>query len=442
MNLKISKYLKNERIETRPVIFKINFGYKETNLLTNESKYKPLLYNSQIKVHKDYWNKELGLPTNNKLIAELLKMQEVIENTFEHLVLQKIEITPNSLREELDLIFGRKLKENKGYIGIVDYIENVLLKENDSKEKKNRKEATLKHFRKLKVKIESFEELSGRKMTVQNLQEDSYLDFINFIRGQVNRINSVWDIQKLLNTVLKEIARKYKIHVFNPTESLSKNDIVSASDEEKIYMNYEQINVVLDYEPENERLRNTKLILITLLFTGCRYSDVFKIRPDYEYENKGLKFRYARFVDEKTNKDVVVPFLKPLEDAIKQNEGNLPYKISDVKFNKYVKELVDLAELNDEIALAYTNSFGKTEYEVKKYSDFVTSHIGRRSFITNLINYVPVTILSKITGHSLTNKSVFFKYNKVSVVDNAALFMKELKRVAKSNPKDFPIPLV
>ena len=89
---------------------------------------------------------------------------------------------------------------------------------------------------------------------------------------------------------------------------------------------------------------------------------------DYEYDNKGLKFRYARFIDKKTNKDIVVPFLKPLEDAIKQNNGNLAYKISSVKFNEYVKELVAFAKLDEEITLSYTNSFGKKEYEVKMYS--------------------------------------------------------------------------
>jgi hypothetical protein len=92
--------------------------------------------------------------------------------------------------------------------------------------------------------------------------------------------------------------------------------------------------------------------------------------------------------------------------------------------------------------MSYTDAKGIKKFEEKPLYRFVSSHTGRRSFITNLINFVPVTVLSKITGHSLTNQNVIFGYNKISLIDNAVLFVKELKRVAFSNPKEFPIRLV
>lgn len=438
MSVKISRFLKNEKSETRPIIFKINFGYKQVNLISNETKYKPLLYNSQLKVLAENWNNDLKLPTNNKQIGELIQMEEVIKNTFEHLTLQKVTITPELLKDELDVIFERKSKsEETGVIGIKNYIDNVILIE-----KKGRTTGTLRNFKKLSSKIEGFQDAKGVVLTAENLDETLYLEFLEFIKLQVNKINSVWDAMKILKAVLREISRRYKIKVFDPVNELAKSDKISPVSEEKPYLDFNNIQTILDYKTTNERLQNTKLILTTLLFTGCRYSDVFKITPEYTYEKEGLNFRYARFIDQKTGKDIIIPFLKPLEDAISENKGKLPYPISDVKFNLYVKELAERAELNEEITLSYTNSQGKKEYEVKRFFEFVTSHIGRRSFITNLINYVPVTILSKITGHALTNKNVIFSYNKISLLDNAALFVKELQRVTQNNPKEFPIQLV
>ena len=107
--------------------------------------------------------------------------------------------------------------------------------------------------------------------------------------------------------------------------------------------------------------------------------------------------------------------------------------------------------MNDEITLSYTNAHGKKEFVTQKLFDFVSSHIGRRSFITNLINFVPITVLSKITGHAnsipipefdLSDTSVIFKYNKISLIDNAARFVKELKQQVKSNRDYFPFELV
>ena len=131
-----------------------------------------------------------------------------------------------------------------------------------------------------------------------------------------------------------------------------------------------------------------------------------------------------------------------MEDAFKANNDQPPHSISAQKFNDYVKDLAKFAGLTEDVTLSFTNSYGKKEYEVKPFHQFVTSHIGRRSFITNLINYIPVTILSKITGHSLTNKNVIFSYNKISLLDNSVMFVKELKRVQENYVEEVSIELV
>jgi integrase len=435
--LKSSFVLKKYKQGEKLIELHLNFGYKEFNALKNKFNYKPLRYYTGVKVKPEEWDSIKKVPYDSKKLNELLNLEQTAHDIFNYLSKNGESITPDLLREELDKAIKGK-SETKSVIAIADYIRTVIIEENRSK----RSYKTLQGYQKLLNKIEQFEQKKKLTISVDNLTEELYLDFIDYSRSLVGRINTVWAEQKMFKAVLNEIRRKYRIYVFNPSEDLAKSDKVSARNEEKIYFTFDHVERIIDYQPTSERLKNTKLILLTLLFSGCRYSDVFKIQPEYEYDENGIEFRYARFIDQKTDKDIIVPILEPLERAYDENQGRVPHKISDVKFNKYVKELCELAGLTDEVKLSYTDSYGRTQYETKKFFEFVTSHIGRRSFITNLINFIPITILTKITGHSIKDKSIIFAYNKISLLDNAVLFIKELKRVTKSNPMEFPLRLV
>lgn len=434
--LKTNFILKTVLSDEKPIILILNFGYKEFDALKNKTIYKPLKYYTGIKVNKLLWDKSNKLPIEKDKLNTILNIEKTAKDVFTALSINNTVITPEIFKDKLDQKLGKKSEAIK-HIKLLEYIRQVILKSTDKRSPK-----TLKNYNKLANKIEGFETRKGIILTATNINEKMYLLFINDIRSQVNKLNSVWSINKNFKAVLNEISRVYHIKTFKPSIQLASSDKINSVKTDKIYLNYDQIQTIIDYKPKTEKLQNTKLIFLTLLFTGCRYSDVFKIQPNFSYSKKGISFKYTHFISTKTSTEIIIPILKPLEDAYKENDGNLPYQISSVKFNEYVKDLVELAGLDEEITLSYTNSMGKKEFEVKKLFQFVSSHIGRRSFITNLINYIPITILTKITGHSLRDKNIIFGYNKISLIDNTVLFVKELKRLSESNPEDFPIQLI
>lgn len=436
--LKSSFVLKKYKGEERLIELHLNFGYKEYNALKDRYTYKPLRYYTGIRVNLNEWDKKNKVPYDSKKLGELLSLDQTAHDIYNYLSKSEKSITPELFREELDKAIKGKSNNVKSVVFVYDFIDQVIIGKNENR----RSHGTLKNFKKLLNKIEDFESENNIKVSSDNLNEELYLKFVEYLRAKLNRINSVWDMIKVLKAVLNEIRRKHKVDVFNPSEQLAKSNKITSRTEEKIYFTFDLIKKVIDYEPETESMRNTKLILLTLLFSGCRYSDVFKVRPEYEYDESGVQFRYARFIDQKTGRDIIVPILEPLEREYALNNGKTPYKISNAKFNEYVKDLCKLAKLTDEVKLSFMDSYGDTKYETKLFYQFVTSHIGRRSFITNLINYIPITILTKITGHSIKDKSIIFSYNKISLLDNAVLFMKELKRVTESNPDEFSLKLV
>ncbi|MFT6921922.1 MAG: integrase [Crocinitomicaceae bacterium] len=433
--LKTSFVVKKYNGTHKSVMLYLSFGYKEYNSLTNKETYKPLRYYTGVTVKNTEWDSIKKLPTNSKQLKELQTIEQTAIDIFSYLERGNGSITPDSLRIELD----EKLKGKEivvHVIGLVDFIEKVTLESMG-----NRSLSTKRGYEDLAKRLKEFQERKGIILTVKNFDEAQYMDFMDDMRNRFNRLNSVTSTYRKLVYVLNDITRKYKIEVFNPSAEIATIDQPSLVKEEKVYLSFSQIQKILDYNPIDTKTKNVKLIFITLLFTGCRYSDVFKIHPEYKHSKEGVNFNYARYIDQKTKTDIIAPILHPLEQAYKIH-GGLPKKITGSQFNLTVKELAQQAGLTDLVKMSYTDAKGNKKFEEKSLYKFVSSHTGRRSFITNLINFVPVTVLSKITGHSLTNQNVIFGYNKISLIDNAVLFVKELKRVAESNPKEFPIRLV
>ena len=445
MKLKINFMLKTGIEGEIPVLAIMNFGYKEFDVMKQTYSYKPLRYYTGVKVSKSDWDLDEKLPKNKSKRATLLQLEKQATDIFNYLITTET-VTPERLKQELDIKI--KKKEEKSIVKrvrIVDFISTEIMVEHGLKQKTKESYTTLSN------RLKDFETKIGKQLFSNELNEELYNSFIDSIRERSNRINTVWSIYKSFKAVLNRIARKYKLTIFSPTKELRPTDKVRSVTEDKIYLEFEQIQSVMDYKPPNEELGNVKLILLTLLFTGCRYSDVYKIVPEFTYSKNGVTFKYARYFSEKTDTEIVVPILKPLQDAINANGGNLAYPIPQQKFNILVKKIAEDCELNDEITLSYTDAHGKKQFITQKQFDFVSSHIGRRSFITNLINFVPITVLSKITGHAnsipipefdMSDSSVIFKYNKISLIDNAVRFVKELKQQTKSNKDYFPFDLV
>lgn len=437
MEISINAYLKSERTELKPIIFKVSFGFKTTNALSGKVTYRPLFYNSEIKVREEEWDKSQNLPKSRSDISELLRLEDVIKHTYDHLVLKKIKVTPERLKKELDTVLGRSHDNGVDIIILSEYIETIF--EVDERRSKN----TRAQYKNLKNHLVKFEEKKKMQFTNENFDRKLYVEFMDYIKGLLNTANSVWKIQKNLKAVLNDIRRNYvELSVFDPMKELSKSEKTKLVTDDSIYFSFEQIEKIIEYEPKTDKYKNVKLILLTLLFTGCRYGDVFKINKQLSLSIEGGEIDCARFITDKgKGVEVIVPILAPLRAAIEDNNGPAR-QISQVKFNEYVKDLAKSAKFKEEITLAYTNSEGEKEFKTRPIYELVTSHIGRRSFITNLINYIPITILCKITGHALKDKSIIFKYNKITLEENARLFIEELKRVCESRPKNFPIKLI
>jgi len=148
-------------------------------------------------------------------------------------------------------------------------------------------------------------------------------------------------------------------------------------------------------------------------WTGLRYADLVNICPeDFIKSDTQLKIKTI-----KTGEWVFIPLHWTIKEILKNRNREIPRPISNVKMNQYLKELGQIAGINDEIKQYKTKGGLRYESKHKKY-ELITVHTARRSFATNLyLMGIPTISIMKITGHK--TESSFMKYIRISQEETA-----------------------
>ncbi|WP_416377781.1 site-specific integrase [Algoriphagus sp. D3-2-R+10] len=144
------------------------------------------------------------------------------------------------------------------------------------------------------------------------------------------------------------------------------------------------------------RLSQVKDIFLFSSVTGYRFSDLCQLKREH------IKVDEIRMTITKTKEPSVVPLTRISWEILKKYSDRispLPM-ISNQKFNKYVKELCKLAEINDTIEIIRYRGSERIANMCPKY-DLVSAHTGRKTFVTiSLAKGIPAEVVMKITGHS------------------------------------------
>ena len=267
------------------------------------------------------------------------------------------------------------------------------------------KEGTLKEYRTVFKGLEDFEKHKGTKLILREM-DGKFLDQFEVFLSRKKNTND-GDKEGLLNdTIHKYIStlkvflkwcndNDYLVHpdVFKTQKTNFKkkayNEIIALSESEiQKLMNHD-----LSDRPSLERVRD---LFCLLCYTGQRFEGLINFDP------KDIKNNAWDFISVKVKKRVIVPFegyIAPAKDILERIGYSVP-KISNQKFNEYIKTVGKLAGMDEIIKITRYSGKQKLVIEKRKY-DFLSSHVGRRSMVTNLLSRnVPITLVQKLTAHS------------------------------------------
>jgi integrase len=154
-------------------------------------------------------------------------------------------------------------------------------------------------------------------------------------------------------------------------------------------------------------------VFVLSCYTGLRFSDWGKYTPENIIEGG----RLLKVMTFKTGELVVIPLSTTAREILNRYQGTSFRLPSNVKMNKTLKVIGQLAEMHQTMNVSSTSG-GIVMTVLRMKWELITTHTARRSFATNaFLSGIPTISIMKITGHR-TERS-FLKYIRVSQLENA-----------------------
>ena len=169
-----------------------------------------------------------------------------------------------------------------------------------------------------------------------------------------------------------------------------------------IFLTWEELNKLREFKipPTKQALERVRDVFLFQCFTGLRYSDVFNLR------RSDIKGDHIEVTTVKTSDSLIIELndhskaiLEKYKDVEFENDKALPV-ITNQKMNDYLKELAELAEINEPVRQTYYKGNERIDEVTPKYA-LLGTHAGRRTFICNALALgIPPQVVMKWTGHS------------------------------------------
>jgi integrase len=379
------------------------------------------------------WSKIKGHPLLNdedlkNQKNDLDKFKTELEKTYNDAVKQGLIINAQWLEEQIEII------NNKTVIGSLDILTNYIQFYIDSSPtRKNQKGGTGLSYNRIKsIKnflriITDYQKIIKKEILIREVSPTfaNNLKVWLFEKGYMT--NYVGKNLSILRTVCRD-ADKNNIDTHPKLrflETISENTNI----EDIITLSFDELN----------RISNTKIIRLALinarkwLILGCsigqRGSDLLNITDDNIKVENGIK--KIVLVQKKTGKKIKVAVLPEAENIIKMG---LPYKISLQKFNDHLKDICEIAILdNPTKGKRIDKKTKRNKVGIYPKYKLIASHVCRRSFATNYYNIIPTSLLINATGHS--TEGMFLKYIGESDNDTAKEMLEHVNKFQQRKPQ-------
>jgi len=396
----------------------VNFLYRSTKEKSNlvlrllyRYNHKDYIFGTKTKfeVEKTYWSKQHKKKSKDieitnkqtKVNNELNKIENHILNTFNSVNIE--DINKEWLQTQIDNYYNPK-EETNIPTDLISYIDFYL-----DYRKNEITETTKKKCRVIKNKLIKYETFINKKILIKNINDSFKNEFVNYQKERMYSQNTIQREFVTIKTFCKH-ARYLGLETHHQLDGLT----IDKQKVEKIYLTFEDLTKIENISKEKltDSLDNVKDWLIISCYTGQRISDFMRFTDEQIRIEDGKHL--IEFTQKKTGKNMTVPLHSKVLEILNKRGGKFPYSISDQKYNDFIKDICELAEINEPTKgskLVETKKdskvYRKKSGTYKKW-ELVTSHIGRRSFATNFYGNIPTTYLIYITGHS--TESMFLNY--------------------------------
>ena len=360
-------------------------------------------YNDNIKLNEISTKFLEGL--SNFKINEITKNQikDVFENAIKIVAGIKVVNGLNPVVDESD-----KINPLNIVLNYFDYFINKYQKHPTPSTKKVIKPVSMGSYKSSRKNLELF--LNANKLynfTFDDINEDWYYDFVEFLNEKGFTLNYVGTIIRKLKTIMKSAFSRdvTKCTEFQKPYFIAPSEIVNLP-----YLTEEEIEKISNLVILDDADRNIRDIFVIQCYAGFRIEDLLKqLKQPNIIEQSGRKFFYTK--QGKTGGEIWIPINEKIRKVISNNNGKLPFYVHQNEINERIKSICKKAKIDYDYSIERTYR-NITVVETKPKYKFIATHTARRSFCTNaFMANVPVHHIMSISGHK--TEKIFLNYVKV-----------------------------
>ena len=332
----------------------------------------------------------------SEINASLLGYYTEIQDIFKKFEVEEIMPTPeqikeafNALHKPIEEVKPRKSTPNAFYKVFDEFVR-------DCGRQNDWTDSTYEKFAAVKNHLMNFRD----GLTFDFFDEKGLNDYVTYLRDVKEMRNSTIGKQLSFLKWFLRWAFKKGLHQNNAYDSYKPK--LKSTQKKIIFLTWEELNKLREFEipAAKQALDRVRDVFLFQCFTGLRYSDVFNLR------RSDIKGDHIEVTTVKTSDSLIIELnnhskaiLDKYKDVAFEDDKVLPV-ITNQKMNDYLKELAELAGIDEPVRQTYYRGNERIDEVTPKYA-LLGTHAGRRTFICNALALgIPPQVVMKWTGHS------------------------------------------
>ena len=381
-------------VENVPIRMRVNFASKRIEFTTGYRIDAAKWDTDKQRVRNGCTNKlkQSASEINASLLGYYTEVQEI----FKKFEVEDIMPTPeqikeafNALHKPIEEVKQRKSTPNAFYKAFDEFVR-------DCGRQNDWTDSTYEKFSAVKNHLMNFRD----GLTFDFFDEKGLNDYVTYLRDVKEMRNSTIGKQLSFLKWFLRWAFKKGVHQNNAYDSYKPK--LKSTQKKIIFLTWEELNKLREFEipAAKQALDRVRDVFLFQCFTGLRYSDVFNLR------RSDIKGDHIEVTTVKTSDSLIIELnnhskaiLDKYKDVAFEDDKVLPV-ITNQKMNDYLKELAELAGIDEPVRQTYYRGNERIDEVTPKYA-LLGTHAGRRTFICNALALgIPPQVVMKWTGHS------------------------------------------
>ena len=381
-------------VENVPIRMRVNFASKRIEFTTGYRIDAEKWDTDKQRVRNGCTNKlkQSASEINDSLLGYYTEVQEI----FKKFEVEEIMPTPeqikeafNALHKPIEEVKPRKSTPNAFYKVFDEFVR-------DCGRQNDWTDSTYEKFAAVKNHLMNFRD----GLTFDFFDEKGLNDYVTYLRDVKEMRNSTIGKQLSFLKWFLRWAFKKGLHQNNAYDSYKPK--LKSTQKKIIFLTWEELNKLREFDipAAKQALDRVRDVFLFQCFTGLRYSDVFNLR------RSDIKGDYIEVTTVKTSDSLIIELnkhskaiLDKYKDVSFEDDKVLPV-ITNQKMNDYLKELAELAGIDEPVRQTYYRGNERIDEVTPKYA-LLGTHAGRRTFICNALALgIPPQVVMKWTGHS------------------------------------------